>query len=200
MTPYVTVPHLLMPHLDDRLPYNPAIQRRSRMSLPSPRLLICTLALLAVSSTALAQRVVEGDLQNQMSATEFKAAGLDKLSRDELGALNRWLQGKVEAASAAAVEVAREEGRKEVVEKNRGFFDFGSREPIVSVLPGEFRGFAQGRVYVLANGQSWEQTDGATLAGVRRQDAEVSIAPSVSGAWFLQIPGVNTRAKVKRVK
>lgn len=170
------------------------------MSLPSPRLLVCTLALLAVSSTALAQRVVEGDLQNQMSATEFKAAGLDKLSRDELSALNRWLQGKVEAASAAAVEVAREEGRKEVVEKNRGFFDFGSREPIVSVLPGEFRGFAQGRVYVLANGQSWEQTDGATLAGVRRQDPEVSIAPSVSGAWFLQIPGVNTRAKVKRVK
>ena len=170
------------------------------MTLPSPRLLACSLALLAVSSTAWAQRIVEGDLQQQMSPAEFKAAGLDKLQPAELASLNRWLQGKVEAASAAAVQVAREEGRRAIVEENRGFFDFGSREPITSVLPGEFRGFSQGRVYVLANGQHWEQTDSANVGGVRRQDPQVSIAPSVSGAWYLQIPGVNTRAKVKRVK
>jgi hypothetical protein len=120
--------------------------------------------LLSLSAPALAQRVVEGDLQQQMSPTEFKAAGLDKLSAQELATLNRWLQGKVEAATqavAAVREEAREEGRQEVIVKNRGFFDFGSSEPITGVLQGEFRGFGKGRVYVLDNGQEWEQTDAA---------------------------------------
>uniref|UniRef100_UPI001D021F6F hypothetical protein n=1 Tax=Pseudomonas sp. K5 TaxID=1156313 RepID=UPI001D021F6F len=65
---------------------------------------------------------------------------------------------------------------------------------------GEFRGFGKGRRYVLANKQEWEQTDETTLAGVRRTDPEVSIAPGMIGAWYLQSKGVNTRAKVRRVK
>ena len=44
-----------------------------------PRLLACAALLLSLSAPALAQRVVEGDLQQQMSPAEFKAAGLDKL-------------------------------------------------------------------------------------------------------------------------
>ena len=165
------------------------------MSLPSIRLSAGLLFLLAVSSTASAQHA--GDLKQQMSPAEFKAAGLDKLDAAELANLDRWLQAR---AGSAALEAAREEGRQEVVTKNRGFLDFGSREPIVSTLPGAFRGFAQGRVYVLANGQHWEQTDGAGVGGVRRQDAPVSITPSLTGAWYMQVQGVNTRAKVKRVK
>lgn len=172
------------------------------------RVLAAAAVLLAMAGPALAQRVVEGDLQQQMSPAEFKAAGLDKLSPTELAALNGWLQGKVAAVSAdvreqvreQVREEAREEGRQEVIVKNRGFFDFGSKEPIVSTLQGEFRGFGKGRRYVLANKQEWEQTDETTLAGVRRTDPEVSIAPGMIGAWYLQIKGVNTRAKVRRVK
>jgi len=160
--------------------------------------------LLAMAGPALAQRVVEGDLQQQMSPAEFKAAGLDKLSPAELAALNGWLQGKVAAVTAdvreQVREEAREEGRQEVIVKNRGFFDFGSKEPIVSTLQGEFRGFGKGRRYVLANNQEWEQTDDTTLSGVRRTDPEVSIAPGVMGAWYLQVKGTNTRAKVQRIK
>ena len=77
-----------------------------------PRLLACAAVLLSLSAPALAQRVVEGDLQQQMSPSEFKAAGLDKLSAGELATLNRWLQGKVEAATNQAVAAAREEGRQ----------------------------------------------------------------------------------------
>ncbi len=117
-----------------------------------------------------------------MSPAEFKAAGLDKLSAQELATLNRWLQGKVEAATTQAVaavrESAREEGRQEVIVKNRGFFDFGSSEPIVGVLQGEFRGFGKGRVYVLDNGQEWEQTDASTLAGVRKQSPPSASSPA----------------------
>lgn len=169
-----------------------------------PRLLACAAVLLSLSAPALAQRVVQGDLQQQMSAAEFKAAGLDKLNAAELAALNRWLQGKVEAATTEAVaavrEEAREEGRQEVIVKNRGFFDFGSNEPISGVLQGEFRGFGKGRIYVLDNGQQWEQTDTTSVSGVRKQSPKVSISPGVMGVWYLKVEGVNTQPKVRRTK
>ena len=169
-----------------------------------PRLLACAAVLLSLSAPALAQRVVPGDLQQQMSPAEFKAAGLDKLNAAELATLNRWLQGKVEAATTEAVaavrEEAREDGRQDVIVKNRGFFDFGSNEPISGVLQGEFRGFGKGRVYVLDNGQQWEQTDATSISGVRKQSPKVSISPGVMGVWYLKVEGVNTQPKVRRTK
>lgn len=170
------------------------------MSLPASRLLACSLALLALPFAASAQRGLDGDLQQQMSPSEFKAAGLDKLSGDELARLNRWLQTRVETASAVAVESAREQGRQEVITKNRGFFDFGSKEPITATLQGEFRGFGKGRLYVLDNAQQWEQVDETTAAGVRRQAPRVTIKPGVMGAWYLKVDGINTQPKVRRVK
>jgi len=169
-----------------------------------PRLLACAALLLSLSAPALAQRVVDGDLQQQMSPPEFKAAGLAKLSAQELATLNRWLQGKVEAATTQAVaavrEEAREQGRQEVIVKNRGFFDFGSSEPITGVLQGEFRGFGKGRVYVLDNGQEWEQTDSTSVVGVRKQSPKVSIKPGVMGVWYMKVEGVNSQPKVRRSK
>ena len=165
----------------------------------------------ALALPAMAQETAT-DLRAQMSAAEFKAAGLDKLSNAELTALNAWLNRKVDAVTtqvteqvteqvtAQVTEKAKEEGRKEVVEKNRGFFDFGSSEPIVSNIVGEFRGFGQGRKWTLANGQVWEQTDAATLAGVRKTDPQIKIKPGVLGAWWMKIDGYNTQAKVRRIK
>lgn len=168
------------------------------------RLLASAAVLLSLASPALAQRVVEGDLQQQMSPAEFKAAGLDKLSPAELTALNGWLQGKVAAVAAdtreQVREQAREEGRQEVIVKNRGFFDFGSNEPITSTLQGEFRGFGKARKFVLANDQEWEQSDDTVLSGVRKTNPTVSISPGLLGVWYLRVDGVNTRAKVRRTK
>lgn len=144
--------------------------------------------------------MVEGDLQTQMTTEEFKAAGLEKLSAQELAALNAWLQGKVQQAATSAIEQAREEGRQEVIVKNRGFFDFGSNEPITSTLAGEFAGFGKGRQYTLENGQVWDQTDDARVSGVRKQSPKVKITPGLMGVWYLQVEGVNTRAKVRRSK
>jgi len=168
------------------------------------RLLASAAVLLSLASPALAQRMVEGDLQQQMSPAEFKAAGLDKLSPAELTALNGWLQGKVAAVAAdtreQVREQAREEGRQEVIVKNRGFFDFGSNEPITSTLQGEFRGFGKAHRFVLANGQEWEQSDDTVLSGVRKTNPAVSISPGLLGVWYLRVDGVNTRAKVRRTK
>jgi len=166
-------------------------------------MLFLLLAAAVAPVVALAQ-AAGADLQQQMTPQEFKAAGLDKLTPAELTALNAWLQRKVSDETTAVVEQvreqAREEGRKEVVEKNRGFFNFGSNEPIESSIAGEFAGFGKGRQYALENGQLWEQTDDARLAGVRKSNPKVSIKPGMMGVWFMRIEGYNTAAKVQRVK
>ena len=140
------------------------------------------------------------NVEQQMSADEFKAAGLDKLSAQELASLNAWLQRKVGQETAKVVETAKEEGRKEVAEKNRGFFDFGSAEAIQSNIVGEFKGFTNGRKYTLQNGQVWEQIEPASLEGVRRTDPKVTIKPGLFNNWFMKIDGYNTAAKVRRIK
>jgi len=148
------------------------------------------------------------DLRAQMGEADFKAAGLDKLNEAELAHLQAWFgrdlsqrtQQTVQQAIAEVRETAREEGRREIVEQHRGFFHFGSDEPISSTISGEFNGFGKGRRYRLGNGQLWEQTDTATLAGVRRSEAVVHIRPGTFGIWWMQIDGFNTRAKVKRIE
>lgn len=163
--------------------------------------LFLSIALLAAFPCAIAQDAQLGPLRDAMTDGEFKAAGLDKLSAQELAALDAWLQRRVGQQTAQAVEQAKQEGRKEVERETRGFFDFGSTEPIQSTIVGAFNGFAKGRQYTLANGQVWEQVEPASLAGVRRQDPAVKITPSRFGnTWFMKIDGYNTAAPVRRIK
>jgi hypothetical protein len=160
--------------------------------MPTIRTLVAV-ALLAFALPALAQDAIE----KQMSPEEFKAAGLDKLSADELARLNAWLNRTVETASTQAAERA----TKQIKDDTRGFFNFGSTEPVVATMTGEFRGYAMGREYTLDNGQVWKQVDGARLAGVRLDSPEVKITPSLVGnSWYLAVKGYNTRAKVQRIK
>ncbi|KAF1703760.1 hypothetical protein [Pseudoxanthomonas kaohsiungensis] len=202
-----------------------------RRPLHAWSLLALGLALATTATVAAAQSPAPGAtlMEQRMTPEEFKAAGLHKLSPEELAALQEWMQRQqgvvaapaasapaapalpAGAAAAGAValsaadverirEEAREEGRKEVKETNRGFFDFGSDEPIKSNLVGEFRGFAKGNTYTLANGQVWEQVEPARLEGVRKTDPAVTIKPGLLNVWFLRIDGYNTAAKVRRVK
>ena len=163
------------------------------MSLLRPLLPLALVAAIALPSLALAKDPIE----REMTPEEFRAAGLDKLSPDELAALNAWLGRKIDRETAVAAEQAKER----VEEENRGFFHFGKSEPIVARMQGEFKGFRKGREYTLDNGQVWRQTDDASLAGVRLDSPGVRINPSVMGnAWYLAVDGYNTRAKVERVK
>lgn len=136
-------------------------------------------------------------IQQQMSPAEFQASGLGKLSAAELANLNSWLGRTIETQTAQAAAAA----KKKVVDDNRGFFSFGTLDPIKSMMPGEFRGFASGRSYTLQNGQVWKQVDDASLAGVRLTNPAVTITPSkIGNAWYLGVQGYGTRAKVLRVK
>lgn len=166
---------------------------------PMPMLRKAAFALLLCGgcSGALAQGAAQRPIEQQMSPEEFRAAGLGKLSSDELARLNTWLNRTIDTETTKAAEQAENKVKQEA----RGFFDFGSQEPIVSRITGEFRGFQKGRRYLLENGQEWQQIDEASLAGVRKASPAVRVTPSLVGnAWYLAIDGYNTRAKVLRTK
>jgi len=156
------------------------------------------LALLLACGGAFAQAAGEQHaIEQQMSPDQFKAAGLDKLSPQELANLNAWLNRTVQAETAKAKVDAKENFENE----NRGFIHFSSDENFEAHIVGEFRGFAQGTSYTLDNGQVWRQIDGASLEGVRKTNPAVKMSPGILGdTWWLRIEGYNTRAQVKRVK
>lgn len=163
------------------------------MSMLRPLLPLALLAAFAFSPDALARKPIEQD----MTPEEFKAAGLDKLSAEELAKLNTWLGRKIDTAATEAAT----EAKKKVEDDNRGFFHFGSMEPISGRMQGEFRGFRRGREYTLENGQVWRQVDDAELGGVRVQAPEVTLKPAMIGnVWYMGVKGYNTKAKVERVK
>lgn len=169
------------------------------MMRPLPFRALALIGCLAFSPLSIAQAAdaTKQPIQQQMSAAEFRAAGLDKLSAEELASLNRWLGRTIEAETALAAAAA----KKQVEDDNRGFLNFGSEEPVVGTVTSEFRGFGKGRRYTLDNGQVWEQVDEASLVGARNPNPKATIKPSLIGnTWYMTVEGYNTRAKVKRVE
>lgn len=149
--------------------------------------------LLAMPGLATAQQPIE----KQMTADEFKAAGLDKLSAAELASLNSWMTRQAGQQAAAVREQVKEE-RKGF----GGFFDGKDQEPLVSKISGEFLGWENGTVFRLANGQRWRVIDTPLYYVPKRRasvDPAVSITPSLMGAWRLQVEGHSVRAKVQRL-
>lgn len=166
---------------------------RSIQSFRSISLGVMTFAVLLAAPPTLAAPPIE----QQMSPEQFKAAGLDKLSPQELANLNAWLNNTLEVETTRAAELAKDK----VETESRGFLSFGRTDPIESRIDGPFRGFARGRSWTLENGQVWEQTDDASLSGVRKDSPGVKITPGMVGnVWYMAIEGYNTRAKVRRVK
>ena len=153
-------------------------------------------ALLVLAPTVQAQEQA-ARIEQQMSAEQFMAAGLDRLDPEQLANLNAWLNRAIDARTDQALATA----KQQVKEESRGLMNFGGSEPISGRIGGEFRGFAKGRSYTLDNGQVWQQTDSASLTGVRMDAPEVKITPSIVGnVWYMTVGGYNTRAKVERVK
>ncbi|HXH01574.1 MAG TPA: hypothetical protein VNI56_05250 [Xanthomonadaceae bacterium] len=164
------------------------MSRSPMLAMPLAVLLACLL----VAGPVRAQE----PLERQMSSQEFKAAGLDKLSPQELAALNAWLGRKISSETVKAAA----EAKRRVEEDNRGFFNFGSMTPVMSTLVGDFRGFAKGRTYTLSNGQVWKQVDEESMLA-RLSNPGVRVTPSrVGNVWYLKVDRYNTAAKVQRVK
>jgi hypothetical protein len=155
--------------------------------------------LILVSALLLAPFALAQDtsrIEQQMTAEQFRNAGLDQLTSEQLANLNAWLNRTLDTETTKATRMAEDR----VQHENRGFFNAGSNEPVSGHLQGTFSGFAKGRSYTLDNGQVWQQIDNASLSSAHLDSPQVRIAPGLLGTWYLQIEGYNTRAKVRRVK
>lgn len=152
-------------------------------------------ALLAIA-LAVALPVAGADfssLEERMSDTEFKAAGLDKLTPEELAALNAWLQHRTAGTAPAATYVPPSEDRT-------GFRDTPDSDGVVSRIAGEFAGWSGNTQFTLENGQVWEQAESSSMQGVSVDSPAVTIRPAFMGSWLLKVEGFNKTLRVRRVK
>lgn len=133
-------------------------------------------------------------LEERMSAAEFKAAGLDKLSEEELRALNDWIRGERALAPAAPAAMPYED--------RRGLPSApGDYDTINSRIVGEFRGWNGSETVIeLENGQVWKSIDPAARLAVKLQNPAVELTPGFMSSWFIKVEGYSTRVRVKRIK
>ncbi len=152
---------------------------------------VCAFSLIATAAIAKEFSSVE----EQMSSRDFKAAGLEKLSPEELAALNAWIRSNPSTSGAGVVYNRAADDRVRI-----GFDDSEAREVVTSNIIGEFKGFGGGTTLKLENGQTW-QVESGDLSGIKAMsNPKVTIRPGLIGGWRLQVEGYNSVAKVKRVE
>ncbi|HZX72246.1 MAG TPA: hypothetical protein VFE77_15645 [Rhodanobacter sp.] len=139
--------------------------------------------------SALAQQPSTG-LQQRMSQAEFHAAGLDKLSPQELQNLDAWLRGHAKVVT-------------KMVDKN-GKPEFyagkAKREKIYSRVKGHFDGWSGSNEYALDNGQVWKQIGSDTVQCMTADNPSAKVKPSVMGNWLMYVSGCNDSVHVERIR
>ena len=150
------------------------------------------LAIALVSCLAgLANAETFSSLEERMSQSEFHAAGLDKLSPDELKALNAWLQ----AHSGTQVTYVTPGGRPVFYPQE------SSREPVDAHIVGEFTGWYGQTVYTLDNGQKWQQAESGSYQGGKFENPRVTIKPTLMGSWLMYVDPCRSQSlRVTRIK
>jgi hypothetical protein len=114
------------------------------------------------------------DVQDSMTADEFKAAGLDKLSAEELKSLNAWLQGYRQTAETKAAENATAKANAEIQKKITPDIKAQMAGGILTRVAGEFKGLTGHTVIKLDDGSVWKQANADD-----RYRAQVTNSPPV---------------------
>ena len=105
------------------------------------------LGLGSLQSARAAREPVSGDIQQIMTPEEFKAAGLSKLSPDELAKLNAWLQGYRQVTEQAAEKKASARAERTKL------------DVLVSRVDGTFNGLTGRTLIRLEDGTVWKQAN-----------------------------------------
>jgi uncharacterized membrane protein len=122
----------------------------SRSLLIRFSILALSLIFACASSVRAAREETSGSIQQAMTPEEFKAAGLNKLSPEELQKLNAWLQGYREVAEKTAEKKATARATK--VERTK-------LDMLVSRVDGTFNGLTGRTVVRLEDGTVWKQAN-----------------------------------------
>ena len=142
-------------------------------------------------------------LEEQMSGKEFTATGLDKLTPEELRALNNWIRSRSVAtldppkdgSDALASGTAGDARGFDKVKKSEK-----DRSPITTRVKGSFTGWNGHTVFDLENGMIWEQDDKDKFYTQEIQNPEITINRGMFGSWHLSVAGLKSSCKVKRIQ
>lgn len=129
-------------------------------------------------------------LEERMSQSEFHAAGLDKLSPDELKSLNTWLQ----AHYGTQTTYVTPSGQPVFYPQD------SAREAFDAHIVGEFTGWYGQSVFTLDNGQKWKQAESGSRQCGKSENPEVRIKPTLMGSWLMYVKGCSDSVRVERTK
>ena len=129
-------------------------------------------------------------LEEKMSREEFRAAGLYRLSTEELEFLNRWL-------SPQAPEVASKSFGEEQLPAPPPDSDAADLE-IVTRISGDFTGWDGRTIFKLENGQIWQQRAGGKYR-YQANRPEVTLKRGNFG-YYMKIVSTRRQVPVKRLK
>jgi hypothetical protein len=140
-------------------------------------------------------------LEEQMTGKEFSAAGLDKLSKSELDALNEWIR-KHSLATLDSPATAVAAGTVEEDAEDKGKDKDKKKDPttVTSKLVGKFSGWDGQTVFKLENGMIWAQADKDKFHTKEIENPTVIIERSMFGTWTLRIDGYDADCRVKQIQ
>jgi hypothetical protein len=129
------------------------------------------------ASVHAAQEEMSGSIQEMMSPAEFKAAGLNKLSSEELQKLNAWLQGYRDVTEKAAT-------KKATAVASRTKLDL-----IVSRVDGQFNGLTGRTIVRLEDGTVWKQANAEDRYRPRVTDRPAAVVIHGVFGYKMQVEG-----------
>lgn len=161
---------------------------------------------LCFASLALAQSQNFSSLEERMTAKDFRAAGLEKLSDAELAALNAWIERNIRladpvggaAAAAGQTQVAADTGVPSAVDSQVGF-ETARRDEFSSSIKGTFKGWFGKTKFELENGQVWQQVEEDRYP-MNVENPTIYIEPGAFNSWRLRVDGYNRTTPVKRIR
>lgn len=125
-------------------------------------------------------------IRETMTPEEFKAAGLDKLSKEELKNLDVKLQGTTHAAETKAAEKAATQARMQAE------VDQIKRDIIFSRVDGEFHGINGHTLIRLENGTTWKQAMSSDHFPARVTDhPRVAVLHNLAYGYKMRVEGTH---------
>jgi hypothetical protein len=151
-----------------------------RNSLIRSLMLGLCVSLVSVAPMRAAREKMAEDIQQIMTPEEFKAAGLNKLSPDELAKLNAWLQGYRQVTEQKAEKKASARAAK--VERTK-------MDVLVSRVDGTFDGLTGRTIIRLEDGTVWKQANADDRYRPKNTDHPAAVVIHGIFGYKMQIEG-----------
>lgn len=133
-------------------------------------------------------------LEERMSEQEFRAAGLDQLSAEELATLNTWLAKRNLSTLRAP------SGGTQGFRSGGLLGDDGDRSDVSSIATSNLDEIKTGSTIALENGQVWKITEGSLSISGSLAGKRITVEAAALGSWLLKVEGYNRSLRATRVR